>query len=153
MSKIYIKYGVLIAIGLILYFVITKLMGLHKYPVLSAANGVIYGAGILMAIKNVKDTKSKFKYQKGFQVGFMSGAIATLIFVVFMAINMYQIDTEFARNILDSWGLEYDSGTFVILFSIVLMGMATSLVLTLAFMQLLKDSWNTRDGNRNQPIK
>ncbi|WP_432411980.1 DUF4199 domain-containing protein [Rasiella sp. SM2506] len=153
MSKIYIKYGVLIAIGLILYFVITKVLGLHKYPVLSAANGVIYGAGILMALKKSKENKTKFKYQKGFQVGFMSGAIATLIFTAFMALNMYQIDTEFARNILDTWSLEYESGTFIILISMVLMGVSTSLVLTLAFMQLLKDSWNTPDGNRNQPIK
>ncbi|RDK88182.1 DUF4199 domain-containing protein [Marinirhabdus gelatinilytica] len=153
MSKIYLKYGVLIAIGLIIYFVITKLMGLHRYPVLSAANGVIYGAGILMALKSYKTEKNKFKYQKGFQVGFMSGAIATLIFVAFMAINMYQIDTEFSRNILDTWGLNYDSGTFIILISLVLMGLSTSLVLTLAFMQLLKESWNTKDGNRNQPIK
>jgi hypothetical protein len=153
MSKTYIKYGILIAIGLILYFVITKLLGLHKYPVLSAANGVIYGAGILMALKMAKDEKIKLKYQKGFQIGFMSGVIGTLIFVLFMAINMYQIDTEFARNILDTWGLNYDSGTFIILISVVLMGVSTSLVLTLAFMQLLKDSWNTTDGNRNQPIK
>lgn len=149
MSKIYIKFGVLIAIGLILYFVITKVLGLHKYPILSAANGVIYGAGILLALKKSKERKSSFKYHRGFQVGFMSGAIATLIFVLFMAINMYQVDTEFARSILDSWNWDYDSGTFIILVSLVLMGVSTSLVLTLAFMQLLKDSWNTPDGNRN----
>jgi Protein of unknown function (DUF4199) len=149
MSKIYIKHAVLIAVGLILYFIITKLLGLHKYPVLSAANGVIYGIGILMALKKSKKRKDRFKYQKGFQVGFMSGAIATLIFVAFMAVYMYQIDTEFSQNILDSWRLNYDSGTFVILISLVLMGMATSLVLTLAFMQLLKDSWNTQEGKRN----
>ncbi|MDX1461644.1 MAG: DUF4199 domain-containing protein [Marinirhabdus sp.] len=149
MSKIYIKYGVLIAVGLIVYFVLTKILGLHKYPVLSAANGVIYGAGILMALKKYKSQKDRFKYQKGFQIGFMSGAIATMIFVAFMALNMYQIDREFAQNILDSWRLNYDSGTFVILISLVLMGLSTSVVLTLAFMQLLKDSWNTPDGKRN----
>ncbi len=153
MSKIYIKYGVLIAIGLILYFIITKLLGLHQYPVLSAANGVIYGAGIFMALKKSKERKNKFAYQRGFQVGFMSGAIATLIFVGFMAINLYQIDTEFAATILNSWNWSYESGTFIILISLVLMGVSTSLVLTLAFMQLLKDTWNTPAGNRNQPIK
>lgn len=149
MSKIYIKYGILIAVGLILYFVITKLVGLHKYPILSAANGVIYGAGILMALKKSKGRETKFEYEKGFQVGLMSGVIATLIFVVFMAIYVYQIDTEFAQNILEGWGLNYASGAFIILVSLVLMGVSTSLVLTLAFMQLLKDSWNTPDGKRN----
>lgn len=150
MSKIYIRYGVLIAIALILYFVITKVLGLHKYPVLSAANGVIYGAGILMALKKSKERKSKFKYQRGFQVGFLSGAVATLIFVVFMAVYMYQIDTEFAKNILDGWNLNYDSGTFMILISLVLMGVSTSMVLTLSFMQLLKESWNTSETKRNR---
>ena len=96
-----------------------------------------------------KGKKNRFKYQKGFQVGFMSGAVATMIFVAFMAVNMYQIDTEFARSILDSWNWSYESGTFIILISLVLMGLSTSVVLTLAFMQLLKDSWNTPEGKRN----
>jgi hypothetical protein len=124
-------------------------VGLHQYPTLSAVNGLIYGLGIYMAMKKYRDGKNNFKYEKGFEVGLLSGGIATIIFTIFMAIYMYQIDTEFATVIMERWNLEYDLGTFMLLLTILIMGFATSLVLTLTFMQLLKKSWNTQDGNRN----
>jgi hypothetical protein len=143
MVKLYTRYGIIIAIILIAYFLLLKLIGLHQYPVFSAANGVIFGVGILLALKKYKASKSKFKYQKGFQLGLFTGGLATMLFVFFMAVYMYQLDTEFSQNILDSWQLNYESGTFMILISLFIMGLATSMVLTLAFMQLLKQSWNT----------
>ncbi len=149
MFKTYSRYGVIMAVLLIAYFLLLKLFGLHEYPVLSAFNGVIYGGGILLAIKKYRSGKSKLKYQKGFQVGFMSGALATLLFVVFMAIYIYQIDSEFANTIVDGWSLDFNSGKLLLLITVVFMGFSTSLVLTLAFMQLLKESWNTPEGKRN----
>lgn len=149
MSKIYTRYGILIAVVLIAYFLLSKLIGLHHYPVFSAANGVVFGVGILLAMKKYKGDKNNFKYQKGFQLGIFTGGLATLLFTIFMALYMYMVDTEFAKNILDSWGWNYETGTLMILMSLVVMGFATSMVLTLAFMQLLKSSWNTPDGKRN----
>lgn len=149
MFKVYSRYGIGIAIVLIAYFLILKLVGLHQYPVLSSLNGLIFGAGLYMAMKKYSSRKNNFKYEKGFEVGLLSGGIASIIFTIFMAIYMYQIDTEFAANIMDAWSLEYDMGTLMLLLSILIMGFSTTLVLTLAFMQLLKKSWNTQDGNRN----
>ncbi len=149
MFKIYSRYGVMIAVALIAYFLLLKLLGLHQYPVLSAANGVIYGAGILLAIKKYKAESAKFQYEKGFEVGFLCGAIATVIFTIFMALYIFELDTEFAYSILDSWNLNFNKGTLILIISIAMMGVSTSLVLTLAFMQLLKDSWNTSEGKRN----
>jgi magnesium-transporting ATPase (P-type) len=150
MSKVYIRYGIAITVLLIVYFLLSKLVGLHHYPVFSSLNGVIFGAGILMAMKKYKSQHSRFKYEKGFQVGLFTGAIATIFFAVFMAVYMYQIDSEFSNNIIDSWKLNYESGTAMILASLVLMGFSTTFVLTLAFMQLLKESWNTKDSNRKE---
>lgn len=149
MFKVYSRYGIWIAIILIAYFLLLKLVGLHQYPVLSAANGLIYGFGIYMAMKKYSSRKAKFKYEKGFEVGLLCGGIATILFTFFMAVYMYQIDGEFAANIMESWDLEYDMGTLMLLMSILIMGFSTTLVLTLTFMQLLKKSWNTQDGNRN----
>ena len=143
MGKFYIKYGIAIAIALVAYFLLTKLLGLHKYPILSAANAVIFGAGILFSMKKYKSEKSNFKYEKGFQVGLFTGGIATILFSVFMAIYIFQIDTQFAHAILDSWGLNYNKGGLIVIISLVMMGFSTTLVLTLAFMQLLKETWNT----------
>ncbi len=149
MFKVYSRYGIWIAAILIIYFLILKLVGLHQYPILSAFNGLIFGLGIYLALKKYKSQKNNFKFEKGFEVGLFSGGIASLLFTVFMAIYMYQIDSEFAAGILKTWGLEYDLGTFMLLLTILIMGFATTLILTLAFMQLLKKSWNTKDGNRN----
>lgn len=149
MAKIYTRYGIGIAIILIAYFLILKLIGLHQYPVLSAVNALVFGAGLYMAMKKYSLQDGDFKYESGFEVGLLSGGIASIIFTIFMAIYMYQIDTEFAASIMEKWHLEYDSGTLMLLISILIMGFATTLVLTLSFMQLLKKSWNTKDGNRN----
>lgn len=149
MFKVYSRYGVWIALILIIYFLLLKFIGLHQYPVLSAANGLIFAVGIYLALKKYGSRKNNLKYEKGFEVGLLSGGIASLLFTFFMAIYMYQIDNEFAVEILNNWNLEYNLGTLMLLLTILIMGFATTLVLTLTYMQLLKRSWNTRDGNRN----
>lgn len=149
MFKVYSRYGIWIAVVLIAYFLLLKLMGLHQYPTFSVANGLIFGIGIYMALKKYKSLNTDFKYEKGFEVGLLSGGIASILFTVFMAVYLYQIDTEFAQGIMERWNLEYDLGTFMLVLTILIMGFVTTLVLTLAFMQLLKKSRNTKDGNRN----
>jgi len=149
MFKIYTRYGLITAAILIAYFLLLKLIGLHNMPVFSAANGLIFAVGIYLAMKSYKNKKSRFKYQKGFQLGLFTGGIATLVFTVFMAIFIYQIDSEFADTIVEGWSLDMDSGKLLILISLVFMGFSTSLVLTLSFMQLLKDTWNDAEGKRN----
>ena len=149
MFKIYSRYGIWIAVVLIAYFLILKLVGLHQYPILSAVNGLIFGIGIYLAMKKYASGKTKFKYEKGFEVGLLTGGIASIIFTLFMAVYMYQIDTEFSTAIMERWNLEYDAGTFMLVISLLIMGFASTLVLTLAFMQLLKNTWNTVDGNRS----
>ncbi len=138
------KYGFIVAGFLIGYFLLLKLFGLHNYPVLSALNGVIIGAGIFFAMRDYKRNATSFKYQDGFQQGLLTGAIATILFGIFMSVYIFQIDKEFAQAILDSWGLTYNKGGLALIISLVIMGFATSFVLTLAFMQLLKESWNQK---------
>ncbi|MFT4847939.1 MAG: hypothetical protein ACI83B_000462 [Sediminicola sp.] len=143
MKSLAIKYSIGIALMLVAYFLLLKLIGLHNYPILSAFNGVIYGAGILLVIRRFKAENESFDYLNGFQLGLFTGAIATVMFSFFMALYIFQIDTQFANAILDSWGLKYNKGGLIIIVSLVMMGFSTTLVLTLAFMQLLKESWNT----------
>ena len=73
MGKYYTKYGVGIAVTMIAYFLLTKLVGLHHYPVLSALNGLFIGAGIFFALKKYKANSERFKYQDGFQLGLFTG--------------------------------------------------------------------------------
>lgn len=138
------KYGVGSAIVLIAYFLLTKLIGLHQYPVLSALNGVIIGGGIFFALKSFKSCSKTFKYQDGFQLGLFTGGLATILFSIFMAIYIFQVDSQFAQAILDSWNANYNKGSLILIISLVIMGFSTTFILTLAFMQLLKESWNPK---------
>ncbi|MBX2827853.1 MAG: DUF4199 domain-containing protein [Flavobacteriaceae bacterium] len=144
MGKYYTKYGLGIAAVLIGYFLLTNLLGLHKYPVLSAFNGVIIGGGIFYALKNYKASTEQFKYQDGFQLGLFTGGIASFVFGAFMACYIFWIDTRFAEAILDSWNLNFNKGSLILIISLIIMGLSTSFVLTLTFMQLLKESWNPK---------
>lgn len=138
------KYGTLITILLIVYFLIIRAFGLHTLTVLSAFNAVIFGFGIFQAIKSYKDTHKEFSYHKGFQTGLMSGVFASIVFGIVMAIYIYHIDTEFSNHVMNDWNLDLNNASFVLVASVVIMGLATSFILTLAFMQLLKNSWNTK---------
>lgn len=149
MIKVYSAYGIGIAVVLIAYFLILKLVGLHQYPVLSIFNGLIFAGGIYMALHKYRSQVSEIKYEQGFEVGILTGAIAAIIFTIFMAVYMYQIDNEFTKKLMSGWDMESDTGTFMLLVSVLIMGIVTSLILTFSFMQLFKRSWNTKDGNRN----
>jgi hypothetical protein len=141
-----VKYGVSIAVIMIAYFWILKLIGLHQYPVFSAMNGVFIGGGIFYAMRDFKRKSKVFEYSAGFKFGLLTGVVATIVFGVFMAVYIFQIDTVWAHSILDSWGLNYNKGGLALIISLFIMGFATTFVLTLSFMQLLKESWNQKSS-------
>jgi len=143
MFKIYIKYGFLITLALIIYFLVFRMLGLHDNILLSAPNGIIFAIGIYLSLKHFKASTHKVDYEQGFVTGFLSGIVASILFAIFMAIYMYQIDTEFAHQIMAKWNMEDNLNTAMLVISLLILGIATSLVLTLTFMQLLKTSWNT----------
>lgn len=148
MLQKYIRYGGIIAVSLVGYFLLMKLLGLHQYPAFSIFNAVLFGGGIYLAIQNHQKEHPHSKYQDLWQVGFMSGAVATLLFTAFMAVYMYQIDSMFADQVLKSWNIHFNTGVLIILFSMVLMGLSTSVVCALTFLQRFKRSWNP-----NKPAK
>lgn len=149
-QAISIRYGLLIAAALIIYFLLLSLLGLHTYPIYSLFNGVITGAGIYLCIKNYQTYKGmKFKYQKGFMAGIISGFLATFIFTLFFGIYATNFDPNFITEILEGWQNDNNTNIAMLLFVVATMGFATSLVLTLAFMQLFKSSWNTRQAKKD----
>jgi len=148
--KIPIKYGVAISAGLIAYFLLLSIFDGHKNPFFSLFNGVIMGFGMYEAIKHYRLEKgSKFKYQKGFMTGLLTGFNATIIFTIFFGIYSTEINPNFFNELLSMWRSDYDTSVGIILFVVAVMGFATTFVLTLAFMQLFKDSWNTKDAQKH----
>ncbi|WP_298548448.1 DUF4199 domain-containing protein [uncultured Aquimarina sp.] len=153
-STIPVKYGVMIAIGLIAYFLILSLIGVQTNPIFSLGNGIIVAFGLYKAIKDYKLEKGNaFEYQKGFMAGLFTGFNATLIFTVFFAIYVTNINTNFLPEMLANWSSHYHVGVGIVVFVAAIMGFATTFVLTLSFMQLFKDSWNIRKKHNSNPIK
>ena len=142
MVKVYIKYGIWITIALVAYFLVFRVFGLHDNILLSAPNGIIFGVGIFLALKHYKVANPKVNYEEAFMTGFLSGIVASILFAIFMAIYMYQIDTNFVHQIMRKWNMQDNLNTAMLVMSLLVLGIATSLVLSLTFMQLLKNSWN-----------
>ena len=147
-SKIPITYGLAIAGCLITYFILLSFVNLHTVPYMSILNAGIAGYGIYAALKAYKAEKgTRFKYEKGFMAGILTGFNATIVFTIFTGIYASHLNPDFLNNM--EWRLTGDTGLGLFLFEVAIMGFATSLVLTLSFMQLFKQSWNTKDGNRH----
>lgn len=145
-----IKYGFAIAAALIAYFLILAIFGAHKYPAFSIFNMVIMGVGMLAAIKKYKEKKgSKFKYQKGFATGLFTGFNATIIFTIFFGFYATELNPSFKDEIVAMWVSDWFINLGMLLFTVALMGIATTVVLTLSYMQYFKDSWNTKEGRKH----
>lgn len=141
--KISLKYGTIVAITLIAYFLILKLFGLHENPWLRLTNGLIMCLGIYYAIKFLKlGSDNNFNYINGAKTGLMTGFIGTVLFTIFMAFYMYHIDVAFTQKLLGDWFSNYEVSTNILLFIVFIEGLASTVVLSLAFMQVFKKSRN-----------
>ncbi len=145
-----VAYGIAISIALIAYFLILSLFGVHKNPLFSLFNVVIMAVGMYLALKEYRTAKgSKFKYQKGFMAGLLTGFNATIIFTFFFGVYATEFNPSFLNELLTMWRSDYSTSVGIVLFVVSVMGFVTTFVLTLAYMQLFKDSWNTKEGDEH----
>lgn len=138
-----LKYGLYVTLSLIAFFLILRLFGLHENPWIRLFNGVFMCTGIYFAIKHYKSkSKENFSYINGAKTAIVTGFIATTLFTVFMAIYMFHIDTVFTEKLLGNSFNDYEVGANILLFIIFIEGLASTVVLALAFMQIFKKSYN-----------
>lgn len=138
-----IRFGLVTAAVLIAYFLILALFHKATNPFFSFFNAVITAFGIYEVIRLSKfESPSSFSYGEGFKTGLISGTIATLTFTVFFLLYATEINSEFLPELLISMhgGLGADVG--LVTFVVAIMGLATTVVSSLAVMQLFKNSGN-----------
>lgn len=141
-----IRFGIATSGCLIAYFLILSLLGLHTNVFYSLFNGIITGFGIYEAIKILKGRDQEgFSYGKGFTVGLVTGGVATLIFTLFFALYSTELNAGFLEELSAQWAKDYQSFEGIVFATVFIMGIATTLVLTLSFMQLFKKSNNLRN--------
>lgn len=149
-SAVPVYYGIYVAIGLIAYFLLLSLFDLHRNPVFSTFNIVITGVGIYFAIRKYMAEKGpKFVYQKAFMTGIGTGFIATIIFTGFFAVYASELNPNFMDKLITMWETDWFVNIGMLIFTVALMGFATTFVMTLAIMQRYKPSWNTKEGQKH----
>ncbi|MDO6515818.1 hypothetical protein SAMN05421766_101609 [Zobellia uliginosa] len=140
-----IRFGIATSGCLIAYFLILSLFDLHTNIFFSLFNGVITGFGIYEAIKYFKlKNPDSFNYGKGFTAGLVTGFVATLVFTIFFAFYSTEINLLFLEQLSTVWFKDYKSFEGIVFFTVAIMGFASTLVLTLSFMQLFKTSRNLK---------
>ena len=139
------RFGLVTSACLVAYFLILSLLGKHINVFFSLFNGVITGFAIYETIKYTKIREgSKFTYGSGFKAGITTGVVATLFFTVFFALYSTELSPSFLDELSEVWAKDYSNFKGIVFFTVFIMGIATTIVLTLTFMQLFKASNNPR---------
>ncbi|MDE3743042.1 DUF4199 domain-containing protein [Maribacter polysaccharolyticus] len=134
-----IRFGIVTSVCLIAYFLFLALFTLHTNVFFSVFNGVITGFGIYEAIKIFKIKEAdRFNYGSGFTAGLVTGGIATILFTLFFTFYATEVDSEFIGELSRAWASEVKNFEAIVFFTVAIMGFATTLVVTLAIMQLFK---------------
>lgn len=140
-----IRFGIVTSAVLIAYFLILSLIGEHTNVFYSLFNGIITGFGIYETIKYTKIKQGKgFSYGSGFTAGITTGFVATLLFTIFFAFYSTELNSTFLDELSKVWSKDYKNFQGIVFFTVAIMGFATTLVLTLSFMQLFKSSNNLK---------
>lgn len=140
-----IRFGIVATGGLIAYFLILSLLGKHTNVFFSLFNGVITGFAIYEVIKYTKLREgSAFTYSKGFSNGIITGFVSTVLFTIFFAVYATELNSDFLGELSKKWASDYNNFKGIVFFTVAIMGFATTLVLTLSFMQLFKASNNQK---------
>ncbi len=141
-----IRFGIATSGCLIAYFLVLSLFNLHTNVFFSLFNGIITGFGIYEAIKYFRlQEKYNFNYGLGFTSGLVTGTVATLIFTFFFALYSTELNPDFLKQLSFRWSNGSESFKGIVFVTVAIMGLATTLVLTLAFMQLFKTSKHTKN--------
>lgn len=146
-SQLPIVFGLGISALLTLTFLLFAAFGLHTNPMFSVLNGVLMAVGMFMCLKAYKDEKGElFNYQKGFVAVFFTGFNATLFFTMFFVFYASIIEPTYISTMIGHWSTHYHTSEGLVVFAVFIMGMATTMVLSLTYMQLFKTSWNTSNA-------
>lgn len=98
MTNLSFKWGLLITTGLIVYFLIMKLVGLVHVLELRYLNAFIMLGGIALGVKEWKKKKD-FNYFKGLAFGIATGFIAAAAFAIFSLIYVTILDPQFMQAV------------------------------------------------------
>lgn len=124
------SYGVRIAAGLIVYFLIMKFSGFSHHVELRLLNLFILIAGVYFALKKFKNThEDHLNYFKALVTGVATAAVGSLIFAGFLFLYM-QFDSELMQSIKDNEPMGRYLNPYISAFIVALEGVFSGLLVT-----------------------
>jgi hypothetical protein len=145
-EKIAFKYGSLIAIMLIAFFLIMKLVGLAHIYELRALNFFFLTFGVWQAFRYLKRNDQEFSYFKGLGTGIFTTAFSLLIFSIFVFIYTNILDPEFMVQLKENAPFGEYLNPYIASFVIFFEGTISGVIVSFGMMQYFKVSHMDKDS-------
>ncbi|MEX2233447.1 MAG: DUF4199 domain-containing protein [Cyclobacteriaceae bacterium] len=124
------SYGVRIAAGLIVYFVVMHLVGLSHHVELRLLNLLILVTGVYLALKRFRETHEyHLHYFRALVTGVSTAAIGSFIFAVFLFIYM-SADESLMQSIRENEPMGRYMNPYIASFIVALEGVFSGLLVT-----------------------
>lgn len=124
------SYGLRIAAGLILYFVLMKILGLAHHAELRLLNLLILVAGVYFALKKFKNThEDHLNYFRALITGVATAAVGSLVFALFLFIYM-KLDSNMMESIREGEPMGRYLNAYMAAFIVALEGVFSGLLVT-----------------------
>jgi hypothetical protein len=137
-DRIHVDYGLRIAGGLVLYFVVMRLLGLHHIVELRLLNLFILVGGVFFALKKYKSTHAEFSYFRALVVGVGTAAVASLIFAGALFVYVQFIDTELMQSIIENEPMGRFLNPYIVSFIVALEGVFSGLLVTFILINFIR---------------
>lgn len=145
------KISIGITALLITYFLIIATIGIADKVYLSFLNAPIMALGLYLIIRSIfKEQPRTFKYMDGFLSSLASGFLISVLFTVFMAIYLLELNPTLVQEMSMSLPLATGTDEVGLLLFIFLSGVSTAIVSSLLIIPIFKQSWNTRQIRNSQ---
>lgn len=144
------SYGLKIAGGLIVFFLIMKVVGLAHHYELRFLNVFIQVGGIFFALKKFKQTHEEhMNYFRALITGVATGAVASAIFAVFLFVYM-SVDSAFMQGIIENEPMGRYLNPYITAFMVALEGLFSGLLFTFIIINYVDtDDVNDPQGESN----
>ena len=142
-----VYYGLCIALGLILYFLLMRLIGLVHVVELRVFNLVIMVTGLNAAFKKFRttDINRQFNYMRAFIFGISTSVVGSLAFAIFLFIYISFIDRQLMLSIIENEPMGRFLNPYVASFIVTVEGILSGILATFILINV-KNASDIEDG-------
>lgn len=129
-NQIPTNYGIKIAGGLTVYFLLMQVIDKHHHVELRLLNLVILSIGIYYALKKFKNThEDHMNYFRGLITGVATGSIGSILFAAVLFVYM-KLNTSLMQSIIDNEPMGHYLNAYIASFIVALEGVFSALLVT-----------------------